>query len=219
MRGAKAAAALGFVLVAAFVFVQAPAAQTPPVQKPLAQAPPAQKPPAPSTTPAPAPAAPFPEGARVAFLYIQRVLEQSAEGKAATAKIGALQQKKLTELGERNKALEAAQQKVNSPSLSDDARAQAQKEVDKLQVEIQRAQQDAQAELDELRGRLNADFETKLGPIIQQLVAEKGVEILFSRENAGMLWSEPGLDLTGDVIKRFDAAMAKAPTPPKPPQH
>jgi outer membrane protein len=219
MRGAKAAAALGFVLLAAFVFVQAPAAQTPPAQKPPAQAPPAQKPPAPSTTPAPTPAAPFPEGARVAFLYIQRILEESAEGKAATAKIGALQQKKLAELGERNKMLEAAQQKVNSPSLSDAARAQAQKEVDKLQIEIQRAQQDAQAELDELRSELNADFERKLGPIIQQLVAEKDVQVLFSRENAGMLWSEPGLDLTAEVIKRFDAAMAKAPAPPKPPQH
>jgi Skp family chaperone for outer membrane proteins len=182
MRGAKAAAALGFALVAAFVFVQAPAAQTPPAQKPPAQAPPMQKPPAPSTTPAPTPAAPFPEGARVAFLYIQRILEESAEGKTATTKIGALQQKKLAELAEKNKALEAAQQKVNSPSLSDDARAQAQKEVDKLQVEIQRAQQDAQGELDELRGQLNADFERKLGPIIQQLVSEKGVQILFSRD-------------------------------------
>jgi Skp family chaperone for outer membrane proteins len=219
MRGAKAAAALGVMLVAAFVSAQTPAAQAPPAQKPPAQAPPAQKLPAPSATPAPTPVGAFPEGAKVAFLYIQRILEQSAEGKAATAKIGALQQKKLAELGERNKALEAAQQKVNSPSLSDDARAQAQKEVDKLQVEIQRAQQDAQAELDELRGQLNADFERKLGPIIQQLVAEKGVEILFSRENAGMLWTEPGLDLTGDVIKRFDAATTKAPTPPKPPQH
>jgi len=210
MRGSTAAAALAFALVAAFVFARPASAQTPP-----AQAPPAQKPPA---QPAAAPAAPFPEGAKVAYIYIQRVLEQSAEGKAATAKIGALQQKKLSELGERNKALEAAQQKVNSPSLSDTARAQAQKEIDKLQVEIQRAQQDAQSELDELRAQLNAEFERKLGPIIQQVVTEKDVQVLFSRENAGVVWSDQALDLTSEVIKRFDAAMAKPPAPPKPPQ-
>jgi len=210
MRGSTAAAALAFALVAAFVFARPAAAQTPP-----AQAPPAQKPPA---QPAAAPAAPFPEGAKVAYIYIQRVLEQSAEGKAATAKIGALQQKKLSELGERNKALEAAQQKVNSPSLSDTARAQAQKEVDRLQVEIQRAQQDAQSELDELRAQLNAEFERKLGPIIQQVVTEKDVQVLFSRENAGVVWSDQALDLTSEVIKRFDAAMAKPAAPPKPPQ-
>ena len=210
MRGSTAAAALAFALVAAFVFARPAAAQTPP-----AQAPPAQKPPA---QPAAAPAAPFPEGAKVAYIYIQRVLEQSVEGKAATAKIGALQQRKLSELGERNKALEAAQQKVNSPSLSDTARAQAQKEIDKLQVEIQRAQQDAQSELDELRAQLNAEFERKLGPIIQQVVTEKDVQVLFSRENAGVVWSDQALDLTSEVIKRFDAAMAKPPAPPKPPQ-
>ena len=210
MRGSTAAAALAFALVAAFVFARPAAAQTPPAQVPPAQKPPAQ--------PAAAPAAPFPEGAKVAYIYIQRVLEQSAEGKAATAKIGALQQRKLSELGERNKALEAAQQKVNSPSLSDTARAQAQKEVDKLQVEIQRAQQDAQSELDELRAQLNAEFERKLGPIIQQVVTEKDVQVLFSRENAGVVWSDQALDLTSEVIKRFDAAMAKPPAPPKPPQ-
>jgi len=213
MRGSTPATALAFALVAAFVFARPAAAQTP-----AAQAPPAQKPPAQAAAPAATPAAPFPEGAKVAYIYIQRVLEQSVEGKAATAKIGALQQRKLSELGERNKALEAAQQKVNSPSLSDTARAQAQKEIDKLQVEIQRAQQDAQSELDELRAQLNAEFERKLGPIIQQVVTEKDVQVLFSRENAGVVWSDQALDLTSEVIKRFDAAMVKPPAPPKPPQ-
>jgi outer membrane protein len=213
MRGFTAAAALAFVMVAALVSAQPPTPQTPPAQAPAAQKPPAQ-PAVPSATPA----APFPEGARVAYIYVQRILEQSAEGKAATARIGALQQKKLAELGERNKALEAAQQRVNSPSLNDTARAQAQKEVERLQVEIQRAQQDAQSELDDLRAQLNADFERKLGPIIQQVVTEKDVQVLFSRENAGVVWSDLALDLTSEVIKRFDAAMAKPPAPPKPPQ-
>jgi len=223
MRGSTAAAALAFALVAASVSAQPAAAQTPPAQVPPAQKPPAQvpaaqKPPAQAAAPATTPAAPFPEAAKVAYVFIQRILEQSVEGKAATAKIGALQQKKLAELGERNKALEAAQQRVNSPSLSDAARAQAQKEVERLQVEIQRAQQDAQSELDDLRAQLNADFERKLGPIIQQVVTERDVQVLFSRENAGVVWSDQALDLTAEVIKRFDSAMAKAPAPPKPPQ-
>jgi hypothetical protein len=83
MRGSTAAAALAFALGAAFVFARPAAAQTPP-----AQAPPAQKPPAQPAAPSATPAALFPEGAKVAYIYIQRVLEQSAEGKAATAKIG-----------------------------------------------------------------------------------------------------------------------------------
>ena len=215
MRGSTIVAALAFALVAAFLFQQPAAAQTPPGQTP-AQKPAAQ--PAAPAAPAATPVAPFPDGARVAYIYIQRILEQSVEGKAATAKIGALQQKKLSDLGERNKALEAAQQKVNSPSLSDVARAQAQKEVDRLQVEIQRAQQDAQSELDDIRSQLNADFERKLGPIIQQVVTEKGVQVLFSRENAGVVWSNQALDLTAEVIARFDAAMAKPAAPAKPPQ-
>jgi outer membrane protein len=125
--------------------------------------------------------------------------------------VNALREKKLADLNAKNKALESAQQKLNSGSLlSEDARAAAQKESEKLTVEIQRMQQDAEAEMQDLQQQLQLDFQRKLSPVIQQIATERNLHILLSQTDAGMVWAEPGLDLTNEIIKRFDAATAAA---------
>jgi outer membrane protein len=183
------------------------ATQKPTTPPPATAQPPAAQPPAAP----PAPPRPFPEGAKLAFMNIPRIAAESAEGKASTTKVNALREKKLAELNGKNKQLESAQQKLNSGSLlSEEARAAAQKETEKLQVEIQRLQQDAEAEMQELQQQLQLEFQRKLSPIIQQVAVEKGLHILLSQTDAGMVWAEPGLDLTNEIIKRFDAASAPA---------
>ena len=129
--------------------------------------------------------------------------------------MNALREKKLAELAAKNKQVETAQQKLNSGALlSDDARAATQKEIDKLNVEIQRMQQDAEAEMQDLQQQLQLDFQRKLSPIIQQIAVEKGLHMLLSTD-AGLVWAEPGLDLTSEIIKRFDAATAAVKAPVK----
>jgi outer membrane protein len=179
----------------------AAATQKPPTTPPAAPPAAAQKP-----APPPAPVArPFPEGAKIAFVNIPRVAAESAEGKSSSARVKALQEKKLAELGVKNKQVEAAQQRLNSGALlSEDARAATQKEIEKLQVEIQRMQQDAEAELQELQQQLQVDFQRKLTPVIQAIAAEKALHMILP--DSGLVWADLGLDLTAEIIKRFDAA-------------
>ena len=208
MRAFSGAAVLGAMLMAAPSFAQAPAQPAP---KPAA--PPA---PAPTAQPVPAsPAAKFPEGTKFAFINIQRIANESAEGKVATTRVQALNQKKVTELSERNKALQADQQKLQSGGgvMSDNARAELEKKIERQQVDIQRAQQDAQQEVQELQQQLQNEFQTKLMPIVQQVFNEKGLQILFSAGDSGIVWADPGLDITEDVIKRFDVAKPAAKAP------
>jgi Skp family chaperone for outer membrane proteins len=170
--------------------------------------------------PAPNPPRPFPEGAKIAFVNIQRIASESAEGRASTARVAALSQKKSAELGDKNKQLAANQQKLQQSGavLSDAARAQLEKDVERLQVEIQRAQQDAQTEIQDLQQELQAEFQKKLLPIIQQVVTERSLQMLFSQADAGIIWADGGLDLTADIIKRFDTATAApAAAPPAAP--
>jgi Skp family chaperone for outer membrane proteins len=206
MRRLAVAAACTLALAAVPPMAAAQASQAP------------QTPPAATQKPAEAPR-PFPEGAKVAFMNIQQVAAESAEGKAANAKVQALRDKKLQELQGRQKQLEAAQQKLQGGNLlSEDARSQAQKDVERLQVEIQRAQQDADAELNDLSQQLNLEFQRKLGPVIQQVSQERGLHMLLSRVDAGIVWADAGLDLTGEIIKRFDAATGGAKPPATPPK-
>jgi outer membrane protein len=202
--------ALGAVPTIAMAQAKPPTPPPPATQKPTTPPPAAAQPPAMPAQP-PAPPRPFPEGAKVAFINIPRIAAESAEGKASTTRVSALREKKLAELNGKNKQVETAQQKLNSGGLlSDEARASTQREIDKLNVEIQRLQQDAEAEMQDLQQQLQLDFQRKLSPIIQQLAVEKGLHILLSQTDAGLVWAEPGLDLTSEIIKRFDAATVGA---------
>ena len=217
MRRFTVAVGLSLALGAVPTFALAQAKPTTPAtatQKPATQTPSTQKPgqpAAPAVQAAPQPPRPFPEGAKIAYMNIPRIAAESAEGKASTAKVNALREKKLAELNVKNKQLETAQQKLSSGGLlSEEARATTQKEVERLQVEIQRMQQDAEAEMQDLQQQLQLDFQRKLSPIIAQVAAEKGLHILLSQTDAGMVWADSGLDLTSEIIKRFDAAAAGA---------
>jgi len=182
-----------------------------------AQTKPAPAQPAPAqpatTTPAqPTPPVPFPEGAKLAWVDLQRVANESKEGQASTSKVQALNTKKVNELNEKNKTLQAQQQKLQTGGsvLSDEARAQLERDINKLQREIQNYTQEAQEEVQELQQSLQTEFTRRLIPIVNQVGTEKGLHMILSRADAGIVWGHPGLDITNDVIKRFDAAAGSA---------
>jgi outer membrane protein len=167
---------------------------------------------APAVAQQPAVTAPAPPPLRMAFVDLQRVAAESGEGKVASGKVQALTQKKTAELADKTKQLEADQQKLQQGGavLNEATRAQLQKEVDRLTVEIDRFQQDAQQEVQEMQQQLQTEFTGKLRPILDVMVKELGVGLLFNATDAGAIYIDPSLDITPEVIKRFDA-MAAAP--------
>jgi outer membrane protein len=189
---------LGGVLVAGTVNAQT-AGQKPATPPPAAPAAPAAA--------APQPPRPFPEGAKIAYVDVQAVASTSSEGKAARTRIDAMQTKKLAELQDKQKSLQAAQQKLQTGGsvMNDSARDAAEKDIERLNRDLQRAQQDAQEELQVLQRDLQMEFQRKLLPLIAKVAAEKGVHMVFSYGDSGLLWAEPALDLTADVIKRIDS--------------
>jgi len=211
MRGFALAASLALALSAAPAFAQQPRPAQPAPARPAAP-PPAQPPAQTLPTPAQRPPAPFPQGAKVAYVYLQQIAALSSEGKAAQATVTAFTQKKQVEVADRTKALQASQQKLQTGGgvMSDVARAQLEKDIERQQRDLERLQQDAQGEITEKTQEVQADFNKKLFPILEQLSVEKGLHLLFSAQDAGLIWAADGLDLTMDAVKKLDAATAKA---------
>jgi outer membrane protein len=175
------AAAFSVMVLGASAFAQAPppATAVPPQQAPL----------------------------RMAFLDLQRIAAESTEGKAASSKVQALTQKKSTELQDKTKSLQTNQQKLQQGGavLNEATRAQTQREIDRLTVEIDRFQEDANAEVQELQQSLQAEFQEKLRPVVDAVVKELAIGLLFSAGDAGAIFVDPSLDITAEVIKRFDS--------------
>jgi outer membrane protein len=173
----------------------------------------AQAPPPPTAVP------PQQAPLRMAFLDLQRIAAESGEGKVASGKVQALTQKKSAELQDKTKSLQANQQKIQQGGavLNEATRAQTQREIDRLTVEIDRFQEDANAEVQEMQQSLQAEFQEKLRPVVDAVVKELAIGLLFSAGDAGAIYVDPSLDITAEVIKRFDSGKyAAAPKPPAP---
>ena len=228
MKGLAVAAALGLALNAASAFAQAagqPAGQAParpaptqtaPARPAPTQTPPARPAPTPSAPAQPAapvaPPPPFPAGAKVGFVNLQAIAQMTTDGKAAAAKVNALATTKQIEGSAKAKSLQENQTKLQTSGnvMSETARAQLEREIERQTVEGQRFEQDAQAELQELQQELQQEFQAKLLPVLVQLSQEKGLQVLFSAGDAGVIWIEPGIDLTLEAVKRMDAAAKPA---------
>lgn len=180
--------------------------QTPPPGQPPAPA----KPPAAQTPPAPQAPLPFPEGAKIAYVNIQAIASLSVEGKAATGKLEEFKKKKTAEIAEKTKSVTAMQTKLQQGGsvMSEQARGQLEKEVEKAQRDLQFVQQDANTEMQELTQQLQGEFQQRLNPVIEQIATEKGLHMVLSITDSGAIWANRGLDISDEVIKRFDATKA-----------
>lgn len=228
MRVFVSVLAFSALIAAGTAYAQAPAAPAAPrptpapaQQKPAAPAPaPAQQKPAP---PAPAPVVElkprFQDGMKYAYVNVQAVAAASVEGKVAAEKIKVLQEQKSRELQERNKALQGDQQKLDQGGsvLSDAARAQLSASIDRQQRDLQRFTEDAQQEVQQLAEQVEAEFNRKLTPIIDRVAKQKQVHFVFNAAQSGLIWAEPGMDLTAEVIQAFDTPGAAAPAAAAPP--
>ncbi len=177
---------------------QAPAGQTEPV--PPAQAPPAQP--------------PFPEGATFAFVDLQRLAAESVQGQAANAKVQEFSGEVFATIEEKNATLQASQQKLQEGQtiLSADVRLQLQRDIDKMLLDIERFSQDAEVEVNTLQQTLQIEFQQKLLPVIDQVANEKQIDFIFSVADSGLVWADPSLDVTDEIIRQFDAS--DSPPPP-----
>ena len=221
MRVLAAAVGVGLLLTPSWTFAQAaPAAPRPAAPRPAAPAAPRPAPAAPvAQAPAP-PVMPFQEGLKYAYLRIDRIAAESVEGRAANDRVKALNDQKVRELNERNKALQSAQQKLDQGGtvLNDNARAQLQTEIERQTRDIQRFTEDAQQDVQALQQQLQEEFQRRIAPIIEAVGKERGLYYIFNGPDSGLVWADAALDITTDVVKKFDAAMKTAPPPaaPKP---
>ena len=206
-------ASLGLALGAAVASVQA-AAQQP--ASPPAQAPQPATPPAAPAAPAPVP---FPAGAKFGlrqpptldFLVVRResrgcgIPGRTEEESGGGGGQGQEDAGRPAAAGDRRRRDEP------------EARTTLEKDIERQQREGERYEQDAQAELNELQQKLQAEYNRKLFPVLEQMAKERGLQLLFSAADAGLIWAEPGLDLTQEAAKRMDAAPTPKPAAAPPP--
>jgi Skp family chaperone for outer membrane proteins len=137
-----------------------------------------------STAPQPA--------ASIAVVNVQRLIAESADGKAATAKLDALRNEKKKALTDKPTAIQAM--KNAAPN-----------DVERAQVELQRMTEDADRDVSALGQSLQSEFTAKVQPLLKQILEEDHLLLILEVPNPLFAWVHPSADITSKVIQRLDA--------------
>jgi outer membrane protein len=183
-----------------------------PVSAAFGQTPPAQTPPAPQLPAAP-PAA-FPAEAKVGYVNLQAIFNQSALGQQAAAQVQTLQDSLSSQLAARDKEMQALADKIRTQqgAVSQSVIIGWNNDLERQQREAQFAQQEAQVQVDQLKQGLLDNFEQEVVPVIEAVRAEKGLWIILSVQSGAqdaaavnLVAAAPGLDLSAEIVGRLNA--------------
>src|SRR5215475_2525815 len=164
-------------------------------------------------------AAAAPGAGRVAVVDFQRAVTENAEGKKAQEKFMGELNKRQKDFEDKQKTMSDAQTKLQTgdKALSETAKADLAKQIDKLNTELQRMNDDAQKDLGDLQQQLFRPIAEKTQDVLKSYSNENGFAVVFdiSQGNTILYWQDVA-DITTEIIRRVDASPAAKPaaTPP-----
>lgn len=145
---------------------------------------------------------------KIGVINSQDVLEKSTEGKKVVARIQERDKQYQASIAKLDEDIRQLQTQLNTQRLTmtDEAALQRQNDLDKKTTDRKRMAEDAYAGMQDLTNRLFKKVLDELMPIVEQLGKERGFDIIFDLQKSGAAWVSPVVDLSAEIIKRYDAS-------------
>ncbi len=148
------------------------------------------------------------EGFKVGVVNSMEVLEKSIEGKRILSQLEQKNkdnQDKIARMDEDIRKLET-RLSTQGMTLSNEALIQLRSDLEKKRTERTRFAEDSYREMQELQSRLFTRLQNELIPIIEKIGQDMEMDIIFDLRNSGAIYADPGIDITEEVIKRYDVS-------------
>jgi outer membrane protein len=146
---------------------------------------------------------------KIGVMNVLRAIVECSEGKQANEEFQKKFEAKREELSKKQKEVETLQQQLKSQAatLNDEARAGLTRSIEVKSTDLQRSQEDAEKEFNELRNQIFNRIGAKLAPVVQQYAKEKQFTLVLdsSSQTTQLTYVDPATDVTDDVVKRYDA--------------
>lgn len=143
---------------------------------------------------------------RIAVIDVNRVLAESAAGKAAYTALQNVQKghvAKIQEMEEEITRLEADYQQKRL-SLSEDNLAAVEKQISDKRVALQRYGQDAERDLQAQRAQTMKTLNDRIMPLVEEVGKEMGFAVIFNKYESGLVYASDAVDITNVIVQRVD---------------
>jgi len=145
---------------------------------------------------------------KVGVIDVNRIMTDSARGKAVIEGIDKMQEERAAALKTMNDELAELQRRFQEGrlSLAEDKLAELQAQIEERTRQFQRAREDAERDVQKKRNDEIGKVEAAVFPIINALGREGGYTLIFNKFQSGLVYADDTIDVTDLVIQRLDAA-------------
>jgi outer membrane protein len=143
---------------------------------------------------------------KIVVINLQRAVLESAEIKKADADMQARYKPRSAAIEQLQKDIAgiAQQLQTNAGKFTAQAEAELTAQGQKKQRDLQRLQEDLQADVERERNDILQKSGTKMSAIVKKLAEEKGYDLVV--DTATSVYFKPAMEITNDAIAAYDKA-------------
>lgn len=139
---------------------------------------------------------------RIAMVDMQRVLNETKEGKKARTDLESSSKTKQEKLDKRRTKLETDAQKLGA--LKGAQLASAQEKLQRDSMELQSMLMALEQELGEQHNKMLEGMYKRAQEIVSTIAKEKTLDLVLVRDAMTVIYAKEGIDITDEIVKRYD---------------
>jgi outer membrane protein len=142
---------------------------------------------------------------KLAFVDLQRALNEVDEGKTAKAALKREFDQKQKTLDEKKGEFDRLRGEFEKQAvvMSDEARKERQGELERKQMELQGLFVQMQKELSERERETTRGIFDKMHAIVSEIAEQEGVALVLTAE--ALVYATPSLDFTNELVRKYNA--------------
>lgn len=148
---------------------------------------------------------------KIAIIDVQAITFQSKAGQKSIEELKVLEQSALKKLEAKRAEVKKLADSINNQkaSLSPSALQDKNLELNKQSVELERLEKDLQTEFQTAQAKKWDGILKEVEPVINDYAKEKGYDLVFIVQPGILAYANPAVDITKDIISRFDIKWSK----------
>ena len=146
---------------------------------------------------------------KIAAVDLQRAFEESSEGKSVISQLKQKEQAIIGELDKFDKQILSVETKLKTQklTLADEAQQKLALELDTARTQRKRVEEDSTKDFQRMQFTLVNNLRNEVLSVVEGYAKEKQISLVFDLSSpAGVLYCEPSLDITSEIIKRYDSS-------------
>jgi outer membrane protein len=144
---------------------------------------------------------------RIGIVDLQAVLNQSRVGQAAKARVRAEAEQKQKEVQARERDLVRMREELEKQAavLSEAGRKEKEEALRRSFRDLQRFADDSERDLQKREREMVNDILREITAVVRGYALEKAYGLILERNQAGVIFGADGVDLTREILERFNA--------------